>query len=106
MLGGTPVCVNMPYTVYYDREGSGPLWFVEFYEQENGHVPVEQFLQNLDPKARAKAVREIELLREFGTELREPYSKFLQKGLFELRIRISRRIYRIFYFSLLAASLY
>ena len=74
------------------------MWFVEFYEQENGHVPVEQFLQNLDPKARAKAVREIELLREFGTELREPYSKFLQRGLFELRIRISRRIYRIFYF--------
>lgn len=98
MLGRTPVCVNMPYTVYYDREGSGSLWFVEFYEQENGHVPVEQFLQNLDPKARAKAVREIELLREFGTELREPYSKFLQRGLFELRIRISRRIYRIFYF--------
>jgi phage-related protein len=81
-----------------EGRGGGSLWFVEFYEREDGHVPVEHFLRDLDPKARAKVVREIELLREFGTELREPYSKFLRKGLFELKIRLSRRNYRIFYF--------
>ncbi|KNZ42311.1 type II toxin-antitoxin system RelE/ParE family toxin [Acetobacterium bakii] len=76
---------------------------VEFYEKENGDVPVLNFLLSLQPKLRAKAYSEIELLKKHGTALREPYVKPIKgnnnKGIYELRIKFSTDISRIFYFS-------
>lgn len=46
----------------------------------------------------AKILREFELLEEYGNELREPYSKYIEDGIFELRIRVGTDISRIFYF--------
>ena len=40
----------------------------------------------------------IDILAEFGNALREPYSKAIGKGLFELRIKFASDITRIFYF--------
>jgi phage-related protein len=47
---------------------------------------------------RVKALASIDILAEFGNALREPYSKMICKGLFELRIRFAGDITRIFYF--------
>lgn len=47
---------------------------------------------------RAKAVSSLELLEEFGNQLKEPYSKHISEGIFELRIRFASDISRIFYF--------
>ena len=44
---------------------------VEFYQRENGQVPVLDFLFSLSLKLRAKAFRDIELLKQHGSELRE-----------------------------------
>lgn len=59
------------------------------------------FLYSLNPKLRAKAFSDIELLKQLGTELREPYVKSIKgkdnKGLYELRIKFSSDIARIFY---------
>ena len=74
------------------------MFEVGFYEQENGIVPMNAFLDNLDPKMRVKAIGALDLLAEFGNNLREPYSKALGDGLFELRIKFSSDISRIFYF--------
>ena len=71
---------------------------IEFYRLENGEAPVEEFLDSLNPKMRNKAVRSLELLEEFGNTLREPNSKAMGDGLFELRIKFSSDISRIFYF--------
>lgn len=60
--------------------------------------PVEEFLNSLDIKMRRKALQEIKLLQECGNSLKEPYSKHIQDGLFELRIKQSSNISRIFYF--------
>jgi phage-related protein len=49
-------------------------------------------------KMRVKALGSIEILAEFGNALREPYSKAIDKGLFELRIKFAGDITRIFYF--------
>lgn len=76
------------------------MWNVEFYEKDDGEIPVRDFLKSLDKKMRAKAVREIEILEEMGTALREPYSKPVQDGIFELRIKFSGDIARIFNFLL------
>lgn len=74
------------------------MWSIEFYEKENGKKPVQDFLDSLDVKMRAKAVHEIQILKEIGNNLREPYSKPIQDGIFELRIKFSSNISRIFYF--------
>ncbi len=76
---------------------------VEFYIKENGDIPIMDFLLSLQPKLRAKAYSEIELLKKHGPVLREPYVKSLKgrenKGIYELRIKFSSDISRIFYFS-------
>lgn len=71
--------------------------------KENGKIPVQDFLYSLNPKLRAKAFSDIELLKRLGTELKEPYVKPIKgtdhKGLYELRIKFSSDIARIFYFT-------
>ena len=58
------------------------------------------FICSLSPKLRAKALRAIELLQEFGFKLCEPHSKTLvgTGGLKELRVKVGTDICRIFYF--------
>ena len=78
-------------------------WQVEYYKKENGKIPVLEYLLTLNPKIRAKAFSEIELLEKHGTDLREPYTKPIKgekyKELYELRIKFSSDISRIFYFT-------
>ena len=74
------------------------MFDVEYYDLPNGDKPVEQFINSLDVKMRAKALGSIEILSEFGNTLREPYSKAIGNGLFELRIKFANDITRIFYF--------
>ncbi len=78
------------------------VWNVEYYEKENGEVPVREFILSLPPKHRSKALWEVRLLAEHGAGLREPYAKSIQgekyKGLFELRVQQGNDISRIFYF--------
>lgn len=79
------------------------IYTLEFYKKENGKVPVLDFLMSLNPKLRAKAFSDIELLEKHGSELREPYVKPMKgkenKELYELRIKFSNDIVRIFYFT-------
>jgi phage-related protein len=74
------------------------MFDIESYELPNGEKPVEQFMDSLDTKMRTKALGSIDILAEYGNMLREPYSKPLGKGLFELRIKFAGDITRIFYF--------
>lgn len=50
---------------------------------------------------RAKLLMEIKLLEEKGTLLREPYSKPLGDGIFELRAKVGTDISRVLYFSIM-----
>lgn len=68
------------------------------YTKANGKTPVLDFLQTLPEKMRAKAVREIKTLSEYGYMLREPYTKYLVDGIFELRIKVGADISRVLYF--------
>ncbi|MBR0419863.1 MAG: type II toxin-antitoxin system RelE/ParE family toxin [Erysipelotrichaceae bacterium] len=74
------------------------MYRIEFFETENGKKPVEEFLDSLDVKMNAKMVRLMELLEEKGNELREPYSKHLEDGIFELRASQGNNISRALYF--------
>ena len=69
-----------------------------FYKKEDGSCPVEVFLDCLDEKMRAKFLRVMMLLEKNGNELREPYSKHLGDGIFELRVKQGTNISRALYF--------
>jgi len=71
---------------------------VEFYEQENGKTPMVEFLDSLDIKMKAKVLQMISVLQDYGNELREPYTKYLKDGIFELRVKQGSDITRSFYF--------
>ena len=60
---------------------------VVFYEKENGECPVEEFIDSLNVKMRAKLIGLLELLEEKGNQLREPYSKLIGDGIFEIAAR-------------------
>lgn len=90
---------NMVKIPYYIDEGVAMLNFtVQFFEKDDGSCPVEDFLDSLDDKMAAKAYGMIELLEEYGNELRMPYSEQLEDGIFELRIKFGGNITRILYF--------
>lgn len=71
---------------------------VEFYEKSTGKQPARDFLLSLDIKMRAKMTMLIKILEENGYELREPYSKYLSEGIFELRAKFGSNISRVLYF--------
>lgn len=71
---------------------------VVFYQKSDGSEPAKAFLLSLDAKMRAKTLRSIELLRDYGHQLREPISKPLFDGIFELRVRQGNDIARVLYF--------
>lgn len=71
---------------------------VDFFIKENGDCPVREFLASLDKKMRAKLLMDIDLLEENGPLLREPYSKHLDDGIFEIRAKQGSDITRVLYF--------
>ena len=68
------------------------------YRQENGFAPMEGFLDSLEQKLQAKALRDLAVLQAKADLLREPMTKPLGKGLFELRLRQSNDIARMIFF--------
>lgn len=71
---------------------------IEFYEKETGECPVEDFLLNLDKKMRAKLLGIMGVLQEKGNLLREPHSKHLDDGIFEIRGKVGSNISRVLFF--------
>ena len=71
---------------------------IYFYDLPDGSEPVKEFLDSLDVKMRAKMLWTIQLLEVNGIELREPYSKALEDGIFELRAKVGSDISRVLYF--------
>ncbi|MBR6677712.1 MAG: type II toxin-antitoxin system RelE/ParE family toxin [Oscillospiraceae bacterium] len=74
------------------------MFEVNYYTLPDGRKPVEEFIDSLPLKMQTKAFYSISVLEEFGSSLREPHSKPIGDGLFELRIKFASDITRIFYF--------
>lgn len=90
---------DMAYMPYNNYKGDYMRGFkLIAYEKENGKVPVEEFLDSINSKMRAKLYGLMGILQEKGNMLREPYSKHLDDGIFELRCQFGNDIIRILYF--------
>jgi phage-related protein len=73
-------------------------WLIEFHETRNGKRPAEEFINSLSIKDQRKIARSLKYLKEFGIHLREPHTKHLQDGIFELRTSLLATIARTLYF--------
>ena len=71
---------------------------VVFYETLSGEKPAKVFLNELSDKQRAKTIRDLKILELYGNRLREPQSKYLEDGIYELRTKQGSNISRILYF--------
>ena len=71
---------------------------VEFYTKANGEKPAKDFILGLHVKMRAKVLGIINVLEEKGNQLREPYSKHLDDGIFEIPGKVGTDIARVLYF--------
>lgn len=69
-----------------------------FYKTTDGVEPGKDFLLELDYKMRAKMIRMLQMLQKNGPDIREPYSKELDDGIFELRAKVGTNISRLLYF--------
>ncbi len=69
-----------------------------FYETADGKCPVVDFINSLPIKMREKVFKTIDILKVKGNSLREPYSKSLEDGIFELRCKVGSDITRSLYF--------
>lgn len=90
--------VYMPYNIIELVRNTVDKFTIEFYEKDNGEIPVEDFLLGLDKKMRAKILGIMGILQERGNQLREPYSKHLEDGIFEIRGKVGSDITRVLYF--------
>jgi phage-related protein len=74
------------------------LYRIIFYTTPRGDSPVDDFLDSLDAKARAKVDAFIEFLAREGHRLQRPYTDTLRGKIRELRIPYRTNQYRILYF--------
>ncbi len=71
---------------------------VIFYREDDGSVPVLEWLLALPVKAQDKCRVRLERLRECGHELRRPEADYLRDDIRELRVRLGTVNYRMLYF--------
>lgn len=69
-----------------------------FYTNTQGDSPVDDFLDGLDKKSRAKVAAHLSLLEKEGPNLKRPYADIVRGKIRELRIHHSSNQYRILYF--------
>lgn len=72
---------------------------IHFYEDEKGNSPIEDFLLEIGKSNRilvAQIRKEIKKLR-YKIYHKEPLSKYIESGIWELRIKSRTDIVRVFY---------
>jgi len=75
-----------------------PQTRVIFYREDDGTVPVLEWLDELPRQAIVKCRLKLDRLKELGHELRRPEADYLRDGIYELRVRLRRLNYRFLYF--------
>ena len=69
-----------------------------FCRDEEGRVPLLDWLDGLPAKARLKCLARLQRLEMLGHELRRPEADYLRDGIYELRASFQGVHYRMLYF--------
>ena len=75
-----------------------PAMKVVLYCEDDGTVPLLDWLDTLPAKLQDKCRTRIERLRQYGHELRRPVADFLRDDVYELRVAHLGVNYRVLYF--------
>ena len=94
----------MRYNSKNDKNMGGKMK-VTVYVKENDNCPFDDFMKEQNKKNRADIYKMLERLEKYGQYLREPYSKSLKDGIFELRIKNEIGIIRVLYFFIMVILL-
>ena len=86
---------NMAY-LPYNKNGNWKVITISSGNLEDD--PIIKFLHSLEPKLKRKVFHSLELLETYGYDLRFPYSRYLESGIFELRVSLGNNLVRILYF--------
>ncbi len=74
------------------------LYNLILYTTDRGDSPIDEFLDGLDKKSRAKVAAYLSLLEDEGPNLKRPYADVVRGKIRELRIHYSSNQYRVLYF--------
>lgn len=80
-------------------------WKVFYYQTERGDSPIEDFLNVLPRKARAKCIAYMDMLEEFGFNLPRSFIAKVGGDLWELRPEWAGTEYRFLYFAMIGQRL-
>ena len=75
-----------------------PKTIVVFFKEDDGSVPLVDWLGTLEARAVVKCRVKIERLAVMGYELRRPDADYLRDGIYELRVPYRSVNYRLLYF--------
>ena len=75
-----------------------PLTRVVLFREDDGSVPLLEWLDEVPNKVKDKCVARLRRLRQIGHELRRPEADFLRNGVYELRVGFRGIHYRMLYF--------
>lgn len=73
-------------------------WRVDFFVDDRGRAPVEEFLTGLPLHHRARALAIVKMLEQEGPNLPFPYSSQVRGRLRELRTQLGKEKLRLLYF--------
>lgn len=96
-----PMPRTIDFTTILLYNSAMPRTDVIYYRDANGSVPVLDWLEEVgrrDHRAVEKCAARIDLLRQYGHELRRPSADYLRDDIYELRVRVGRVQYRLLYF--------
>ena len=71
---------------------------IQFYREDDGRVPLLDWLDELPDKARLKCLARLQRLEALGHELRRPEADYLRDDIYELRASFRGVHYRMLYF--------
>lgn len=74
-----------------------PQWTIDYYREPRGRVPVTEYLDTLQLPDRARVVRTIGLLEDYGPLLKMPHARHLIGKIWELRIDGRPNSFRVLY---------
>jgi phage-related protein len=76
-----------------------PTTNVILYLEDDGTIPLRDWLDDLQVGARDRCLARLTLLEEHGHELRRPHAEYLEgTDLYELRVKYHRVNFRMLYF--------
>jgi phage-related protein len=74
------------------------LYIIKYYVTAKGDCPFAAFLEETQPRVKAKFIKILDLLSYQGPNLRRPHADVLRDGIREIRIRLGTNRYRALYF--------